>query len=457
MANFFEQIFKEKKLAYAIFDHDLILSERSRNFAQTIQSSSIDPRSPIWDIFPELIGSEDQVYEVLYNRQKKYELEKINKYSESGKLHYYQLTLLNLKDTSYVPKLLCVVADTTAETSLEQAIRQQKYEIELLQASLSSYGQYSSNSILGESKRIQEVREIVGKIARIRNTTVLLQGESGTGKNLIARAIHQTSMLPKTPFVEINCASIPSTLLESEIFGYEKGAFTNALMSKKGLLEEADGGTLFLDEIGELSLSLQAKFLTFLETKTFRRLGSTHEKSVNIRVIAATNKDLKEAVGNNEFRQDLFFRIDVVTLKLPPLRELENDVIIIANHFIHLFAYDFRKKVKGLTNNAKSKLLNYSWPGNVRELRNVIERAVIFAEGDKIDANDIILTEEKGIDEPSHRFTLPDNGLSLFEIEKNLLLDALAKANGNQSRAARLLGLTLDTFRYRIKKYHLNL
>ena len=453
MADYIDQILKERKIAYAIFDHDCILTRSSRNFSSIIHHPSVEPNSSMWDIFPELFGSEDQVIAVFQQKQKKYQIQKINKYSNIGRLHYYDLTLLPLKNKTN--NLLCVVADTTTETSMEQEIRQKKFEIELLQASLSSYGNYFIGDILGESSKINEVKEFVRKIANIRNTTILLQGESGTGKNLVARAIHKLSLESRSPFVEVNCASIPATLLESEIFGHEKGAFTNAIAIKKGLLEEANGGTFFLDEIGELPISLQAKLLSFLESKMFRRLGSTQEKKVDIRIIAASNKDLKQAVTKNEFRQDLFYRINVVNLNLPPLRELEEDTIIIADHFIRIFAYDFKKKVRGLTGDAKNKLLSYTWPGNVRELRNVIERAVIFAGGEKIDADEIILAEEKQHDKLTQEFNLPDNGISLFDIEKKLILDALSRTKGNQSRAAKLLGLTLDTFRYRMKKYNI--
>ena len=254
MSDVIEQILKERKIAYAIFDQDFILTKSSRNFPKIIHNQSPVQNTSIWDIFPELFGSEDQVDAVFHHKQKKYMIEKVNKYSDSGRLHYYDLTLLPLKNKT--ANLLCVVADSTQETSLEQEIRQKKFEIELLQASLSSYGSYFISDILGESGKIKEVREFVGKIANIRNTTILLQGESGTGKNLIARAIHKLSLESKSPFIEVNCASIPSTLLESEIFGHEKGAFTSAIASKKGLLEEASGGTFFLDEIGELPISL---------------------------------------------------------------------------------------------------------------------------------------------------------------------------------------------------------
>jgi transcriptional regulator with PAS, ATPase and Fis domain len=449
----FDHILIERKIAYAVFDQDFILTKNSRNFPNIIHNHAIEPNSSIWDIFPELFGSENQVNAVFQKKQKKYQIEKINKYSEGGALHYYDLTLLPWQGITN--NLLCIIADTTAETSLEQEIRQKKFEIEMLQASLSSYGNYFISDILGESHKIQEVREFVGKIANIRSTTVLLQGESGTGKNLVARAIHKLSLESKSPFIEVNCASIPATLLESEIFGHERGAFTSAIASKKGLLEEAHGGTFFLDEIGELPISLQSKFLSFLENKNFRRLGSTQERKVDIRVIAATNKDLKQAVENHEFRQDLFFRINVVNLNLPPLRELGNDIIIMADHFVRIFAYDFKKKVKGLTEGAKNKLLNYPWPGNVRELRNVIERAVIFAEGEKIGADKIVLTDEKQITKLTAEFSIPETGISLFDVEKKLIIDALAKTKGNQSRAAKLLRLSLDTFRYRMKKYEI--
>jgi transcriptional regulator with PAS, ATPase and Fis domain len=451
VANWIDQILAEKKIACAVFDQNLCLVTSSGNLCQIAQCAPLVPNDSIWNIFPELIGSEDEVEAVLYHRKKRYVLDKINKYWSDGSLHYYNLTVLPLKSATF--NLLCLLSDTTAETSLEQQILQQKHEIELLRMSLARHGDYAASGILGESEQIKNIRLFIAKIAPIRNTTILLQGESGTGKNLVARAIHQHSLHPTAPFVEINCASIPATLLESEIFGYEKGAFTNAITSKKGLLEEADGGTLFLDEIGELTLSLQAKFLSFLETKTFRRLGSTQERTVDIRVIAASNKDLKLAVENHEFRQDLFYRIHVVSLTLPPLRELGTDIIIIAEHFIALYAYDFKKKVRGLTDAAKEKLLRHPWPGNVRELRNVVERAVIFAEGDKIAAEDLIVGEEPSAPQMADTIQLPKTGLSLYELEKRLLAEALANAQGNQTKAARSLGLSLDTFRYRLKKY----
>lgn len=459
MTNYINQILKESNIAFGIFDTQLKLIKHSSNFSHIIQSNTIKLENEIWEIFPELIGTEEYVHNILTRKSNKYKLNKINTFDSSGNIHYYDLTLLPMKDKSFEgAHLLSIVSDTTNETSLEQKIRQQIYEIEVLQANLSSYGDYHSGRLLGESDQIQRVREFIAKISSIHNVTILLQGDSGTGKNMVAREIHRASMEPKAPFVEINCASIPATLLESEIFGYEKGAFTDAKVSKKGLLEEAEAGTLFLDEIGELPLALQAKFLSFLETKQFRRLGSTQEKEANIRIIAATNKDLKEAVENKEFRQDLYFRINVVSLKLPTLTELGNDIVLIAQNFINLFSFDFRKKVTSLSNEARKKLLNYSWPGNVRELRNVIERAVIFADDHIINEKEIILPDQTSHHDQGQADVLeiPDAGMNIADVEKKLLKEALTKANGNQTRAAKLLGLSLDTFRYRMKKYKIN-
>ncbi len=461
MEEFIEQILKEKKLSCAMFDHDLVLQDWSKSLPQYCSTRIANKKThTIWQVFPELVGMEDVVENILKQETKKHEIEKINKYTTTGKLRYYTLTLLPLADprTGYI-QLMCLIADTTAETAYEQEIQQQKYEILMLQSNLAKYGNHSSIGILGNSEKILQVREFVKRLANVKNTTVLLQGRSGTGKNLVARAIHEASLTAEGPFVEINCASIPATLLESEIFGYEKGAFTNAISSKNGLLEEADGGTFFLDEIGELPLSLQSKFLSFLEFKRFRRLGSTQEHTVNVRIIAATNKDLKKAVENDEFREDLFYRLNVVTTRLPDLHELDDDVIILAEHFINIYAYDFRKKIRGLTPSAREKLLAYSWPGNVRELRNVIERAVIFAEGHKLDDNDLLLQEiaPKPASVKEELPHIPDGGISIAEMEKQLFINAIRKAKGNQTKAAKLLGLSLDKFRYRMKKYNLDL
>lgn len=458
MSDFFERILRESKIAFGFFNQDYILKDNSKLLAQYAGGRLQKKSATLWDVFPELIGSEDKVEELLRTPTKKYELEKLTRLNGEDKQRYFTLSLYPYKDdTLSSTHLLCVVTDTTEPTSLEQQLQQQKNEIRLLHANIAATQNRQGSEIYGESAKIAAVKAFVEKIAKIRNTTILLHGESGTGKNLVAHAIHKRSMEPDSPFVEINCASIPDTLIESEIFGYEKGAFTNALNSKKGLLEEADGGTLFLDEIGELPMPLQAKFLSFLETKRFRRLGSTQEHSVNVRIIAATNRNLQKAVELKEFRQDLFFRLNVVSMELPPLRALGDDILTLATFYINHFSYDFGKNIKGLTKEAESKLLKYAWPGNVRELRNVIERAAIFVEGDKIDAADLLLFESMTTPNETARaeISLPDEGLSLFDVEKKLLSQALERADGNQTQAARLVGLSLDTFRYRLKKYDL--
>lgn len=459
MSALFEKILRESKIAFGFFDQDYILKNNSTLLAQYTGGRLQKKSAVLWDIFPELVGSEDKIHDLLFKSIKKFELEKLTRLTDENKLRYFTLSLFPYRDdTLSGPHLLCIVTDTTTTTSLEQQVQQQKNEIRLLHANIATLQNRYGEEIYGKSEKIQAVKDFVEKIAKIRNTTILLYGESGTGKNLVAHAIHKKSMHQDSPFVEINCASIPDALIESEIFGYEKGAFTNAFSSKKGLLEEANGGTLFLDEIGELPSPLQAKFLSFLETKRFRRLGSTQEHSVQVRIIAATNRDLKKAVEAKEFRQDLFYRLNVVSSELPPLRELEEDVIILANYYLNYFAYDFGKQITGLSKDAEAKLLTYRWPGNVRELRNVIERAVIFAEHSIITQDDLLLynaIDAKKISVIDNTFSLPTGGLSLYELEKNILLQALERADGNQTKAAKLVGLSLDTFRYRIKKYNL--
>jgi transcriptional regulator with PAS, ATPase and Fis domain len=241
--------------------------------------------------------------------------------------------------------------------------------------------------------------------------------------------------------------------LEAELFGYERGAFTHAVKAKKGLIEEADGGTLFLDEIGDMPLSLQAKLLHFLETRKFRRLGSNQERNVQVRCLAATNHDLPAAVAEKKFREDLYYRLNVVNLTLPPLRDLGEDVIALAEHFIKIYNLDFRKKVDGLHAEARRRLLGYAWPGNVRELRNVIERAMIFCEANEINPADLALPVTIAEEALPSSFRLPETGIQLEDLERSLLTQALQLAQGNKTRAAALLGLSRDTFRYRLEKF----
>ena len=315
-------------------------------------------------------------------------------------------------------------------------------------------GRYAPETLMGENEKMRATRDMLLKVASAVTTCVLLRGESGTGKNLAARIIHYNSPLSEGPFVELNCAAVPATLIESELFGYRKGSFTGASADKQGIIEQAAGGTLFLDEIAEIPLELQSKLLSFLESKMLRGIGEVAEREVDARLIAATNRDLDRLVGENRFRQDLFFRINVVNCELPPLRHLGGDVILIAKKFIADFRQQFTKTINGLSPDAERKLLAYAWPGNVRELRNVIERAMLFARGPVLEAEDIQLTRTAGR-EPDAAFTIPAGGLNWEELEKSILAQALERCRNNQSAAAKLLSLSRDTFIYRLKKFGL--
>ncbi|MBN1542698.1 sigma-54-dependent Fis family transcriptional regulator [candidate division KSB1 bacterium] len=446
-------LLEQQKTDYAIFNHEWILQDCSRDFKKRLSQNQQEPSdSSIWSLFPELVGSEEPLRAVQSGSLKYYLLQGLSRLSqELTQQRFYDLCVLSYSKAD--AELICLLYDSTELLQLQQRLQQQENEIKLLKSGLLRAGRHFAHQIIGDSPQIERIRSFIKKISNIRSTTILLTGESGTGKNLVARAIHFSSALSDKPFVEINCAALPPTLLESELFGYEKGAFTNALSNKKGLLEEADGGTLFLDEISELPLSLQAKFLTFIETKSFRRLGSTVERTVKTRIITATNRDLKQAVEKKEFRSDLLFRINVLNLNLPPLRELDNDVVTIANNFVSHYALDFGKHLVGLSDSAKEKLLHYSWPGNVRELRNVIERAAIFADGPCIDAEDILINEPEPTFSENIKLDALENGFSIYDLEKELIVRALKRAKNNQTQAAKLLGLSLDTLRYRIKKY----
>lgn len=319
-------------------------------------------------------------------------------------------------------------------------------------------GRYSPDTLMGNHPEMIATREILLKVAAATTTCVLLRGDSGTGKNLAARIIHYNSPLGNGPFVELNCAAVPANLLESELFGYRRGAFTGASNDKHGIIEEAGGGTLFLDEIAELPLEMQAKLLSFLENKRLRRLGEVNEREVDTRLITASNRNIEEMVSQNKFRQDLFFRINVVNCNLPQLRRLGRDVLLIAEKFIHDFNQQFNKSITSLEFEAEIKLLAHRWPGNVRELRNVIERAMLFAEGGALTGADIQLTgphsaEPETIDTAA--FVIPPGGLDLAGHERSILQQALQRCSGNQSRAARLLALSRDTFVYRAAKYGL--
>jgi len=321
--------------------------------------------------------------------------------------------------------------------------------------------QFSFDQIVGESPAMREMLALSHKVAESEVSSVLLQGESGTGKDLVAKAIHYHSSRADNPFVAINCAALPSTLIESELFGYEKGAFTDAKARKEGLFEQAEGGTLFLDEIGELELSLQAKLLRVLEEGSFRRVGGLKDLPLDVRVIAASNRDLKAESEAGRFRADLFYRLSVIQIDIPALRERGDDVQLLAEHYISSFRERLRKNIDGITPEALSAFRRYEWPGNVRELRNVIERAMILEDGDTITtkylprglAGEFRQGGDSRVDgAKSDQFSLPHTGVSLEEVEMSLVRQALERSGGNQTKAAELLGISRDQLRYRMKK-----
>lgn len=313
--------------------------------------------------------------------------------------------------------------------------------------------------IVAESPAMIEVLHFVRRVAASEATTILLDGENGTGKDLIAKTLHYQSLRQAEPFIAINCAAIPETLLESELFGYEKGAFTDARSQKRGIFELADKGTLFLDEVGELPLMLQAKLLRVLEEQSFRRLGGLKDIQLDLRVIAATNKNLREAVQEGAFRQDLYFRLNVIQITIPPLRERPEDILPLARFFMEHYNRKFRRNVTGVSDAAARLLMEHDWPGNVRELRNAIERAMILEDGADITPASLPMAIARPeAREFARAATVPDippEGLSLEENEKMLLARALEKTSGNQTQAARLLRITRDTLRYKMKKFNL--
>ena len=328
-------------------------------------------------------------------------------------------------------------------------------------------------TILGDSPQITEVRERITRVAPT-NSTILITGESGTGKELVARAIHSQSKRSARPFVPLNCGALPETLLESELFGHEKGAFTSADSTKKGLVEAAERGSIFLDEIGEMSLMMQVKLLRFLQERRFRRVGGTEEKDVDVRVIAATNQDLAKMVETGDFRRDLFYRVNVIKVDVPPLRERKEDILPLAQHFIDKFNRQMGKELQGLAPSARRTLESYTWRGNIRELENVIERAVALEDNDMVQAESLDLGDIPGQDRrfPQHTVRepsaaiggasarLPESGFMLEQhvqnIEREYLAHALQQAGGVKVRAAGLLGMSFRSFRYYLKKYHLS-
>ncbi|HEX9107751.1 MAG TPA: sigma-54 dependent transcriptional regulator [Longimicrobiales bacterium] len=311
------------------------------------------------------------------------------------------------------------------------------------------------DAIVGSSPAMEEVLQMVERIAPADATTVLIMGETGTGKGLLARAIHRLSPRAQGPFVNVTCSDLAETLMESELFGHEKGAFTDARSMKRGLVELADKGTLFLDEIGELSTRLQAKLLRFIEDKTFRRVGATRDLAVDVRVIAATNRDLDQEVAEHRFREDLYYRLRVLPITLPPLRERKSDIPALAKTFLDDFNREFGRKVRRIDESALDLLLRHSWPGNVRELRNVIERSTLLSDAPVLSA-DMLPPELRGVALPRSAepaLAFGPEGVDMETLERTLLLEALRRSEGNRSEAGRLLGLSRHQIRNRLKKF----
>ncbi|MFV8755152.1 sigma-54-dependent transcriptional regulator [Nannocystaceae bacterium ST9] len=309
--------------------------------------------------------------------------------------------------------------------------------------------------IRGTSAAISAVKSLIVRVARSPSSTVLITGESGTGKDLAAKAIHALSTRAPGPFVNVTCSALPSNLLESELFGHERGAFTDAKVRKLGLVELADGGTLFLDELGELDIGLQSKLLRFLEDKTFRRVGGDVDLHADVRVIAATNVDLAKAASERRFREDLYYRLAVLTIELPPLRERRGDIDELVEHFVVRFAHEFGDaRPRSVTETAKRSLRERAWPGNVRELKNAVERCVLLAQGDSLDLADFSPVSGPP-PTPNSVFPLPSSGVDLRELERSLVAQALKRTHGNITHAGRLLGLNRDQVRYRLEKFNL--
>jgi len=308
------------------------------------------------------------------------------------------------------------------------------------------------DAIIGASPAMAAAKSLLERIAASPATTVLLTGETGTGKDLAAKAIHYNSERASKPFVNITCSALPEQLLESELFGHERGAFTDARQQKRGLLETADGGTVFLDEIGEMTPGLQAKLLRFLEERTFKRVGGLSDIRVDVRVVAATNRDLEDEVKAGKFREDLFYRLQVMPVRLPPLRERVGDIRLLVGHFIDRYNREFRKHVRGLQPAAQALLDQYRWPGNVRELRNAIERAMLLADNGLLGVEDFATLSRTAT---TSIFRLPPEGVDLETVERQLLVQALQRAGGNQTHAGHLLGINRDQVRYRIEKFGL--
>jgi DNA-binding NtrC family response regulator len=344
------------------------------------------------------------------------------------------------------------------EVKVEKALELKRLRHELDYLRHEQQESYDFERIVGGSEPLQRVLSVVKKVAKS-NSTVLIRGETGTGKELIAGAIHHNSLRAARNFVKVNCAALQENLLESELFGHEKGAFTGADRQRIGRFEQADGGSLFLDEIGDMSASTQAKILRVLQEHEFERLGGTRTIKVDVRLIAATNRDLPTMVTAGQFREDLYYRLNVVTIDMPPLRERKEDILPLAMWFIRRFGSELKKKLDGLDNEAQKILVRYNWPGNIRELENAIERAALLAEGLMIRSEDLRLGDfsSSGSRESTSVVKIPPTGIALEEIERQALLEALKMSNWVQKDAAELLNISPRVMNYKIKTLNIDL
>jgi two-component system, NtrC family, response regulator AtoC len=344
-----------------------------------------------------------------------------------------------------VDEIALLVAKALETTQLRREVR-------ALRASQAQ--PYSLDRVVGGSDVMVGIRALLQKIAASPASTVLLTGESGTGKDLAAKVLHYASDRAARPFMNITCSALPEALLESELFGHERGAFTGADRQKRGLLESADGGTVFLDEIGEMVAGLQAKMLRFLEEKSFKRVGGSADIHVDVRVVAATNRKLETEVKEGRFREDLYYRLNVLPIELPPLRARPGDLPLLVNYYVDSYNREFRKRVRGVEPGAMDALKAYGWPGNVRELRNVVERAMLLADGQTLTLGDFPVAAAH----PSRlteQVDLPAAGIDLEQLERSLVVQALERSGWNQTKAAGMLGLNRDQIRYRVEKFKL--
>ncbi len=343
------------------------------------------------------------------------------------------------------------------QVTLQNALEIGSLRREVKQARRERAERFGFEQIIGESSAMKKAIELTKRVAASEVGSILLHGETGTGKDLFARAIHSASERRTAPYLAINCAALPANLIESELFGYEKGAFTDAKQRKEGLFEQAQGGTIFLDEIGELELGLQAKLLRVLEENTFRRVGGLKDLPLDVRVVAASNRDLKAEAEAQKFRLDLYFRLSIIRVDIPPLRERGEDILLLAKHYIEKTNQKRgAKKLRGLSKETERIFLNYKWLGNVRELRNVIERASILEDGETVTTEhlpaDLIGRNSSETNEKNSNFILPEEGIALEEVELILAKQAMERTDGNLTRAARLLHISRDQLRYRLKK-----